>query len=390
MKLKGDPESPALSYVNGGCGCVMLLGALLFIPMGLLLVTGILKNIPAWLQGQGLPGVTLPTWGYLVTGLICALGLLGAYGVNLKKWWGLVGIFLATFAFIGLDVAMGARLQDRLLPLVWPVLITILFMAPWKKKTTLKPAAPAIDHRLPAVMKEQPLPRPQPGRITTIRAEDLPPYRPPAGTAAALAQITKMKNERNIRGLLHAKANCLGWEDSDAAVKALDTFPLPEIVPELIDALGDDSEAVREDVANMLGRSQDARAFRPLLEALTDPSAKVRGGSAYHIGGFHNPRAVEPLIKCLNDSDPYVRMSAAKSLGELGNPAAVDLLIRQLKDSDQMPAMAAAMALGNLGDQRARQPLVDLLKGQWESLRSDTPLYSAAMQALNKLDEQRV
>jgi len=386
MKLKGDPESPALGYINGGCGCIMLAGTLIYIPMGLLLVTGILKDIPSWLQGQKIPGMELPFWGYLVTGLICGLGLLGTYGVNLRKWWGLLGIYLATIAFVALDVMMGARLQNRVWMLVWPVLITVLLWAPWKKKAAREAVAPEIDYRLPATLREKPQSRPEPGRITTIRAEDLPPYRPPAGTAAALAQIAKMKTERNIQGLLYAKANSLGWEDNDAAAKALNAFDLLEIVPELIEALSVGNEKVREDAANMLGRSHDARAIRPLLDALLDPSGKVRGGSAYHLGDFHNPRAVEPLIKCLGDPDPYVRMAAAKSLGELGNPAAVDPLIRQLKDSDMMAAMAAAIGLGNLGDSRARQPLIDLLKRQWDSPRSDAPLYNAAMQALEKLD----
>ena len=123
-------------------------------------------------------------------------------------------------------------------------------------------------------MREKPQSRPEPGRITTIRAEDLPPYRPPAGTAAALAQIAKMKTERNIQGLLYAKANSLGWEDNDAAAKALNAFDLLEIVPELIEALSVGNEKVREDAANMLGRSHDARAIRPLLDALIDPSEK--------------------------------------------------------------------------------------------------------------------
>lgn len=388
MKLKGDPDSPGLGYINGGCGCIMLAGTLIYIPMGLLLVTGILKDIPAWLQGQNIPGLELPVWGYLVTGLICALGLLGTVGVNLKKWWGLLGIYLATLAFIGLDVMMGARPQNRLWMLVWPVLITILLWAPWKKKAAPLTAGQEIDHRPPAILREQPRPRQEPGKITTIRAEDLPSYRPPAGTAAALAQIARMKTEGNIQGLLYAKANSLGHEDNNAASKALSAFDLPEIVPDLIEALGADSDDVREEVVNMLGRSSDARAFRPLLDALADPSGKVRGGSAYHLGGFHNKRAVEPLIKCLVDTDPYVRMGAAKSLGELGDPSAVDPLIRQLQDTDVMAAMAAAMGLGNIGDLRARQPLVNLLKHQWDAPRSFAPLYNAAMQALQQLDKE--
>lgn len=398
MRFKGDPNGGLLGFVNGGCGCLMMLVTLIYIPVGLLLVTGVLKAVPRWIQAEDLPGIQLPFWGYLVTGLICAVGLVGSYGINRRRWWGILFIFLATFAFIGLDVSLGFRWQDRLYYLIWPALISVLLWAPWKKGTASPRASPElviegdpeVDYRFPLVLEEQPRRPLKTGTITPIRAEDLPPYIPPAGTAAARAQIERMKASGDILGLLHARANSLGWEDGDAAARALGSFDPPQIVPALIAALDDEQDAVRAEAANRLGSSRDARAFRPLLAALSDPAGNVRGGSASHLGGFGDLRAVQPLIGCLDDPDPYVRMAAAKSLGELGDVSAVEPLIRRLEDGDQAAAVAAAMALGELGDRRARQPLVDLLKRLWESLRSDTPLYGAAMQALDRLDAGRV
>lgn len=386
MKVQKKDENPILlSYANGGCGCLMLLIAIVYFPLGLLLVTGVLKEVPAFIRGQDIPGVDLPMWGYLANGLISALWFGGAYLVSVRKWWGFIILYLATGAFIGIDVSLGAPLLNRLILLVWPTLLVILYWAPWRKgfETAARMEEQRGNNRIPLRdIRQKPQRSQQRGTITTIRAEDLLPYQQPAGVAQAIERIEQMRIRGDILGLLNAKVNSVRWEDNDAALKALDTFESTAILPELVEAFNVNDEGVREAAAGLLGRTHDARAFQPLLEALNDPSGKVRGGSAYHLGGFGDRRAVKALLDCLSDPDPYVRMGAAKSLGELGDLRAVDPLIAALDDIDHFALFAAVVALGDLGDPRARRPLQDVLP----RASGDTSLYSVIINALGKLD----
>jgi HEAT repeat protein len=178
-------------------------------------------------------------------------------------------------------------------------------------------------------------------------------------------------------------------------------------VEPLIDRLGDDDAAVRENAAWVLGQVGDARAVEPLAKALTDPVAKVRWRAATSLGAIRDGAAVEPLIRALSDEDLGARTAAAQALAELGDrtavlplltvlrstaaaqtraaavlalqglgdPAAVEALLEALADAHDDVSRAAALALGRLRDGRAVEPLVGLVA---DRARSELLRYDAA------------
>lgn len=94
----------------------------------------------------------------------------------------------------------------------------------------------------------------------------------------------------------------------------------PEVVPALINALGD--KAVCEAAIGALGNIGPAAkdAVPPLTKALTDSDINVRTEAAEALGkiGPAAKTAVPSLIKALKDSDSSVRESAAGALEKLG------------------------------------------------------------------------
>jgi len=172
-------------------------------------------------------------------------------------------------------------------------------------------------------------------------------------------------------------------------------------VSQLITQLKDPDFRVRENAAQALGESKDARAVEPLIAALKnykDPASRVRENAARALGKIKDPRAVEPLIAALGDSAYGPREMAAKALGEIKDPRAVEPLIAFLKASlkathfnqaDAGLAEEAERALGEIKDPRAVEPLIAVLKNPKDPGGSqgsvDSWVFRGAVQGLYKI-----
>ncbi|MDX2011796.1 MAG: HEAT repeat domain-containing protein, partial [Myxococcaceae bacterium] len=176
------------------------------------------------------------------------------------------------------------------------------------------------------------------------------------------------------------------WVDPDPAAEGryrtvAELSAGPGAVPELIEALFDESWRVRRLAAERLGTlgAQD-ELVGLLLEVLTrrgQPGARNAAATALsHLGGV----AVAPLVRLLRDVDPDQRKFAADILGELGLEAASPALIDALTDADPNVRVASAEALGKTGGPLARAALEALLA------RTDPLLQVSALEALTVLD----
>lgn len=84
----------------------------------------------------------------------------------------------------------------------------------------------------------------------------------------------------------------------------------------------DKSWGVREIAAEALGRTKDKRAVAPLIQALEDNTYAVRVNAARALGKIGEP-AVAPLMQALNDERLVVREAAAEALGQIKDKRAV-------------------------------------------------------------------
>jgi HEAT repeat protein/Na+/melibiose symporter-like transporter len=125
-----------------------------------------------------------------------------------------------------------------------------------------------------------------------------------------------------------------------------------------------DAQAVPTlDVLQQLGRA-DFRSWRNLrqLQRPADAQARLRATEA--LGESRTRLAVDELIAALSDPSQAVREEAARALGEIGDPAAVDALIATLHDPAAGLIEEAARSLARIGDRRANSALIPLLQGE--------------------------
>ena len=168
------------------------------------------------------------------------------------------------------------------------------------------------------------------------------------------------------------------------AVRALgmigQPFDHPQVVPVLIQALGDSSEHVRGVAALYLGRIKSLAAVEHLIAALDDTAWSVRQDACFALGAIGDPRAVDPLIAALGDEAWRVRCAAARALAELREPTAVEALVGAIDDETKRIVVEA---LGEIGEPRSFESVLQALDDDRVDVRV------AAVEALGKLADTR-
>jgi hypothetical protein len=106
---------------------------------------------------------------------------------------------------------------------------------------------------------------------------------------------------------------------------------------------GNNGKAIREPAASVLGKVSGL-AVEPFIQALGDESEYVREAAAWTLGIIGCSRAIEPLIQALEDNNRDVREAAAEALMEIGGPA-VKLLIGHLGSENWWVHETAARVL---------------------------------------------
>lgn len=152
---------------------------------------------------------------------------------------------------------------------------------------------------------------------------------------------------------------------------AMEAFPRygKEATPWLLGLLKDGDEEVRMFSATILGDIGDPAAVEGLIEALNDPDDNVRHASAEGLGKIGDARAVRPLIDCLHQ-DFWIQYPAILALGRIGDPSTIEHLLPLL--DDEMLRQAVIESLGQIGDVAAIPALTGALSCNDPTLRNDT------------------
>jgi HEAT repeat protein len=188
----------------------------------------------------------------------------------------------------------------------------------------------------------------------------------------------------------------MGREALKLVILELERFPLVELqtdhwtfkvlrharagaVPDLMDALGHDSAAVRAGaLEGLIALADEAGAAAKLLPPLLDdpePGVRSRAWIAAANCGVPSAALVAHLDGALSDPDTAVRRAAMQGISRLGTEAkpAVPRLIRELESSDASVQHAAVRALGTLGTDAAAavKPLASALEHASADLQVD-------------------
>jgi HEAT repeat protein len=152
---------------------------------------------------------------------------------------------------------------------------------------------------------------------------------------------------------------------------------------QLIEAINDKDERVRQGVIIALGKIGEPKAFNLVLAALSDSSLNVRLAAVGALGELGDSQGVKPLLQSVKDTDNIVREEAISSLLKLDKRLALNVLLEALHDPHANVRRLAVQELGFLGDKKAVEPLINALKDEFSGVR----FY--AMAALGRLGDKR-
>uniref|UniRef100_A0A6U6NB44 RING-type domain-containing protein n=1 Tax=Zooxanthella nutricula TaxID=1333877 RepID=A0A6U6NB44_9DINO len=142
------------------------------------------------------------------------------------------------------------------------------------------------------------------------------------------------------------------------AARALGMIGGVQVLPPLIQALGDADLMVRRSARDALREIGDAQAVQPWIRALRDvrSNSYVRTYAALVLGEIGDVLAVQPLLQTLKgDADVSVRRVAARALLAIGNVEALQALQAFQGDADDQIRRIADDALAKVGDNKALQ-----------------------------------
>ncbi len=204
-----------------------------------------------------------------------------------------------------------------------------------------------------------------------------------------------------------AQIAAIGLDDKSvrvraAAINAIERLSPSDLTANLLKALADKNEFVREQAAFAAGNAHGNQIIaNRLMEILrTDNSAAVVGAVVFALGVLRSEASVPDLIEVLNYSqqsrglfrrssrrrriqeNEFVRREAAIALGLIGDRRAVPVLIAQL-NGERTPddvRREAARALGLIGDVSAKPALQAVLTAR------DVYLAEIAFNALRRIE----
>ena len=132
-----------------------------------------------------------------------------------------------------------------------------------------------------------------------------------------------------------------------------------ERIEQLISALRDENEALRDHAAASLGQ-MGADALPQLIGLMADEDVVIREAAASAVVRI-GPVAIDQLLEALADDEWAIREQAANALGKLRDARAVPPLVKALGDKDGAVRTAAVWALERIGDAGAVPGLVEAL-----------------------------
>lgn len=167
------------------------------------------------------------------------------------------------------------------------------------------------------------------------------------------------------------------------AVERVEALSSADVIPSLVECLGDPSWRVRKAAVERLSAWPDTDATAAaLIAALADGENPGRRNAAVEALVHHGAPMVRQLIEAAESDDEDVRKFVVDSLGGIGDVRATDCLVALLRDPDPNVRGAAADGLGAIGGEDAERSLCAVAIDESQ----DSLLRFSALHALAALD----
>jgi peptidylprolyl isomerase len=176
------------------------------------------------------------------------------------------------------------------------------------------------------------------------------------------------------------------------AALALGSVQGLEAVPDLVEALADESAGVRRDVAFALGQAGAADAVGPLTDAFegeADPEVRRRIIEA--LGKLATLEAVDALMALSADpaeeADRVLALSRLGAVGGVATPPGLERILESLEAPDPAVRANAAYFFGRIRPARPWSPHADRVRAALEGYARDDPAGMYLVQGLGRLGE---
>ncbi|HNT33545.1 MAG TPA: MFS transporter [bacterium] len=150
-----------------------------------------------------------------------------------------------------------------------------------------------------------------------------------------------------------------------ASAQALGRLKNPLAISDLINALNDPSQNVREAAADALGAIGASEAAEPLSRALFDPRSGIAPRAARALGRIAGVQSLKALLTNLRNADSVALHETIDSLADIGHDAAILPLIcffREVQDPDLR--IHVARALGKISKSESPEEVLSMLMGR--------------------------
>lgn len=155
-------------------------------------------------------------------------------------------------------------------------------------------------------------------------------------------------------------------DDEDAFVRVAATCVLgklhrPELFGFLVEAMKDESAAVRLEAITMIDEQKegmlhkDNGAIQELIKALRDDDEQVRLQSLSILGKYQAYVPGSVFVKALRDGEEEERLAAISILGERDDSQSLEALLYALNDADEQVQEAASKLLGKQDERIPKQ-----------------------------------
>lgn len=199
--------------------------------------------------------------------------------------------------------------------------------------------------------------------------------------AKALGKFTELGETGQkffaLRALMSALQRHKNPAIRSGAAEALGLIGGSRAVVPLIDALSDPDDRVRQEVVTALGTIADPVALQPLMQILESTEHKgIRRRAVVALGFLASNQAIPLLMNALEDRDVVIRKTAIEALELIHDPQKAGLFVRMLTDENAEVRLLAANALERISWKPAteqEQIAYDIAKGHWDSPLLSSP-----------------
>lgn len=203
-------------------------------------------------------------------------------------------------------------------------------------------------------IKNQPPVREQAQQINIHLAKEDDTPEEPVETPQAKEDYTLVA----LRSLLHSNSVSVRKN----AIKSLGKSQKMDVLPLLLECLGDEAHEVRAQLASTLWKMKAENMQEPLKCLAHDDFVDVRVAAIEALGHVSQNDTENTIIQALEDEYPEVRGAAAEAIGNLALFEGLEPLLAQINDSDWFVRHKIVIALGRIPGLPSRNMLEKLMQ----------------------------